>query len=166
MRETHIESYCFFEEEKEFTPMFNPNQMLDYGIGEGVIIHTTWGIGSKVRDVIDSWITEHEFIKGVRPDKIFGGVPALIHNHYKTLATEPPPMHYQDRFISIKYPKWLEWYFRFYFGERKQENNAQMIAWWKHVVLWGMDEAPKDHNTDQMLLEYSWNPGWAPTLLK
>jgi hypothetical protein len=94
----------------------------------------------------------------------------VAYNYYKTMEVEHPSMIGGFRMDSMV---WLEWYIRFYYGRRttKKENivlnDENMVDWWRHIVLWGMGpEAPKRPETDQLLLHYSWNPGWEPNILK
>ena len=163
-----VETYCFFTDAPKFTPMFNPTQMFAYGIHEGVALTNDYGMGLRVDGFVQEWIKKG-FLKGINPLKL-ASKPLIHKNYYKVMEAIPPSMPGGFMMDSVV---WLEWYIRFYYGNRITRrdnivtNDENMIDWWRHVVLWGMgEEAPKSAATDQLLLHYSWNPGWEPTLLK
>lgn len=155
-----IETYVNFNDYPLFNPMFNPNQMLAYGIHEGVAINPKHGITFETGVLED--LKGKGFLKesGLTEDKYWAQEPSVNNNHYKCLEVVPP---FTDKKV-ITSLDWFHWYTKLYYGARGPLDKTY-IDWWYRVVLWGFTEAPKTHEVDQMLLQYSWNPGWEPKIL-
>lgn len=159
-----VESYQFFSDKPEFTPMFNPNEMLKFGIHEGCVFNVHYdGI------LIDYQWKEKGLLKDIETKtELYYSKPNLELNYYKVL--EEMPLITIDGIPGISGPEsiqskaWLAWYIGFYYKTRGSMD-AIMIQWWKMVITWAFTEATPSKSLDQMLLHYSWNPGWFPKIL-
>lgn len=152
----NIEKYCVFKDNPDFLPMMNPNEMLQYGVHEGVALNPEFNIKPKPH-----WL-DKGLVQNVQIEKYNAPKPELSINYFKSLETTPNFTHSSIRDSIV----WFEWYLNYYYGAKDKERDRQMVDWWKHVVVWGMKDAPKNAHTDQMLLHYAWNPGWEPTVIK
>jgi hypothetical protein len=163
MEETNkVETYMMFSDFPNFIPMFNPRQILEYGAFEGGIMNRArrdklppdW---VKVLDELPiekhNWMYPSSSLNYYRlypieiPDRILGMFPTL------PLTKKDP-----DRL-------WFHWYLNFYYGRRTKEDRDFTLLW-REVVLWAMSGQVKGAEVDQLLLHFSWNPGWEPKLAK
>lgn len=154
-----IETYVNFQDYPLFNPMFNPNQMLEHGIHEGVAINPKHGINFDI-GVLDE-MKSKGFLQGLTQDQYWAHEPSASLNAYKVLEIIPP---FTQKPV-IDSLTWFKWYVKLYYGARNTQMDKMMIDWWMKVVVWGWTEAPKNHHTDQMLLQYSHNPGWEPKII-
>lgn len=155
------ETYVFFKDFPDFTPMFNPHDMLAYGIHEGVVLNPKYGIKFKKPGELDDF-KRLGLVKDIPQDLWFANEPSIQKNYYK-VQDENPPFAVMPVIDSMS---WFEWYLHMYYGSRNPWD-AHYINWWEQMILWGWHkETPKTHRIDQMLLSYSWNPGWKPKIIK
>lgn len=152
-----IESYCIFNDFPDFMPMFSPQTMLEHGIHEGVALNKKFCLIK----VSEDWV------KGgldLRKAKLSNDGAKIELNAYGVRAMEVPE---ELRVFDTGGPiGWLKWYFGFYYGARTDQD-LLYIAQWENIILWAYSgEAEPSHELDQLLLSYSWNPGWAPEVLR
>lgn len=151
-----IESYVIFTDHPRFTPMFNPFQMLEYGIHEGCIFNPDF-------DGIKLSVEQLTRFRNKTPATYYISPPSRENNYYKVMEEIPPFYQYTGNTpaegILIDSKNWFAWYTDFYFGKRGPLD-TRMMEWWRTVVYWGLYEGPKTSAVDQMLLHYSWNPGF------
>jgi len=136
--------------------MINPIDMLKYGIHEGCIFNLAYEgivLSNEIFQRID---------KNVPMEKTFSK-PNPENNYYKVMEEVPPFYQYTGNSPAegflIDSKNWFEWYINFYYHKRTEHDDI-MIQWWDQVILWGLYTGPKTPAVDQMLLHYSWNPGF------
>lgn len=165
----NIEKYCFFRDYPDFLPMMNPNEMLQYGIHEGCIFHPQWGL--KMEDLGLSMDQLNNLTKNV-PGNITHSEPSMALNAFKALegplligAVVIPSHSMGQKLMDTR--TFLEWYIRFYYKlEAYHELNRFMIDWRHEALDFAFNKAPKDANTDQLILHLAHNPGYPPTKKK
>lgn len=151
----NIESYCIFADKPKFMPMFNPKTMLEYGIHEGIVFSTVHG-----RPLESSWVD-----KGLKlPYHKLSVLPDVNLNYYKTMEEDLPSHLIHDKVTNSF--DWFQWYLRFYYDKLRTPDDDVFIQHWIGVVTWAFQKDTKvSAKLDQLLLHYSWNPGYFPTVL-
>jgi len=154
-----IETRINFADKALFSPMINPYGMINYGIHEGAILQpNTQGnllniLPDSILDKIHTKCSPLKFVSSPHPNN----------NYYKVMEETPPFYQYlgpdaTSQLIHSLF--WFEWYIQFYEKKRTVIDDT-MIQWWAQVIDWGMNINPhKSSATDQMLLQYGWNPSF------
>lgn len=132
--------------------------MLNYGIHEGNLMYPEngllWGLPQSIIEKV---------VAKVKDPRKYASPPDPKHNYYKVLAEAQPFYLYLGNDASsqlIDSVYWFGWYLQFY-EKLRTEHDDKMIQWWAQVVDWALNKnIRRTATTDQMLLEYAWNPGF------
>ena len=102
----------------DFTPDLTPKQMLALGIFGGIYMRDC------TKEFPKSWFLRAKFAKGATREKEL--------NYFKVEASQPLSVWRKKGWLSKQDPRgWFQWYCRYYYGRRLEEEDARQIRRWR-----------------------------------